>query len=159
MKPILFILSTLLIFVACEDPFDTADNSIPDSLIKNSTFSFPGEVVETTSANKNGVRLWQITIENEYGSMVKFYWRKSSSNLHSIEGTKGPFDYNLKPPYDVLNLATARFLATNNYTIGNITSWSFEPSLTENMKWFYTFHGDGDTPKVILDAGNGSIIR
>lgn len=159
MRKLYFILPAILLLIACEDPFDKAEESIPDSLLKNSTVLFEGEVIETSSATINGMDLWNIAVENESGSVVNFYWRKSFKNLYKIEGTKGPFDYNLNPPFSVINFATARFLATNNFSLGNITSWSFEPSPKENMKWFYTFRGDGEVPKVVLDAGSGATIR
>ncbi|MDZ7607977.1 MAG: hypothetical protein U5K79_20915 [Cyclobacteriaceae bacterium] len=159
MRKIYFILTGLLLLAACEDPFDSANDTIPDSFIKNSTIYFPGEVIETSSAILNGIQLWQVTVENESGAIVNFFWRKSISNLHKIEGTTGPFDYNLKPPFDVINFAAARFLATNNFSIGNITSWSFEPTPKQNMKWYYIFQGDGAESKVMLDAGSGSVIR
>jgi hypothetical protein len=159
MRKLYLILPSLLLLAACEDPFNTADDTIPDSLVKNSTIFFPGEVLETTSTTINGLPVWRVNVENEYGAIVNFYWRKTAKNLYKIEGTNGPFDYNLKPPFDVINFATARFLATNNFTMGNISSWSFEPSPKENMKWFYIFHGDGEMPKVVLDAGSGAVIR
>jgi len=159
MRKLFFILLSLLSFSSCEDAFDTANDTIPDSYVKNSTIFFQGEVTETASTSLNGKNVWRVTVENEFGAIVNFYWRKSIINLYVIQGTTGPFDYSLTPPFDVINFSTARFLATNNFSIGNITSWSFEPSPTENMKWYYVFHGDGPASKVVLDAGSGAAIR
>ena len=159
MKKIMVILSGFLMFSACSDPFESSDDSIPDKLLKNSIVFFAGEVIETSSASINGKQLWNVAVENESGSLVNFYWRKSVNSLYKIEGTKGPFDYNLNPPFSVINFAAARFLATNNFSIGNITSWSFEPSPNQNMSWYYIFHGHGSVSKVTLDAGSGAGIR
>jgi len=159
MRNLYFILPSLLLLAACEDPFDSANDNIPDSFVKNSIIFFPGDVTETVSTTINGLNVWRVSVENESGAIVNFYWRKTASILHKIEGTSGPFDYNLKPPFDVINFATARFLATNNFSIGNLTSWSFEPTPNQNMKWYYIFKGDGVVSKVILDAGSGTVIR
>lgn len=149
----------ILIVIACQEPFDEGNGEIPAILIENTKNLFPGIVGEISAEKLNGVNVWKIPVENENGSVVVFYWRRALNNLYIIKGTTGPFDYGLKPPFDVLNFSTVRFLATSNYMIGTISSWSFEPSTTQNMKWNYKFTGDGTGSPLLLEAGSGAIIR
>ncbi len=152
-------LPIFLMMIACQEPFESGNENVPDSLIENSKTLFLGDVTEMTSTKLNGVSVWKITVENDNGSVVVFYWRRAYTNLYVIEGTKGPFDYSLKPPFDVINFSSARFLATSNFEVGNITSWTFEPSPTKTMTWFYKFNGDGKDSPLVLDAGSGVVIR
>ncbi len=146
-----------LLAISCENPLDK-QTDVPGDLIDTTLDLFDGEILEKKADKLDDVDVWKIKIENNSGAVTSFYWRKSYFNLFRIVGEQGPFDYNLKPPLDVINFNTAKFLAFNQNTHDDLTSWKFMRSPGE-VRWFYKFYLNDDGSTITVDAGSGEIVR
>lgn len=155
----LFIPSFLFIILlsSCEDQLGNPVD-VPGNLINSSLNMFDGEVIEKGGAKIDEVEVWKVRIQQESGAITTFYWRKTFNNLYRIEGEKGPFDYEIRPPMDVINYSTARFLAFNQKSNEDMVSWKFLRSNDEN-RWFYQFYLHNVTLPITIDAGSGTRIR
>jgi len=150
-------LLALLLIVSCENPLDK-QTEVPGDLIDTTLDIFDGEILERKTDKLDDVDVWKIKIENSNGAITSFYWRKSYFNLFRIVGEQGPFDYDLKPPLDVINFNTAKFLAFNQNANEDLTSWKFMRSPGE-IRWFYKFYLNVDESTITVDAGSGEILR
>lgn len=152
---IILIISAIVMF-SCENPLESGD--IPGGLLNSSLSLFSGEVQEAGNTRVDGTDLWKVKIKNDSGAVTTFYWRKTFNNIHSIVGEQGPFDYELRPPLDVINFSTARFLAFNQSSFEPLETWSFFRNQTDS-KWYYQFNvSDGILP-ITIDAASGTRIR
>ncbi len=146
----------LMLLFSCENPLQKTD--IPNSLISSSLNLFDGELQEAGSTKIDGTDLWKVKIKNDSGAITTFYWRKTFNNLHSIVGENGPFNYELRPPLDVINFSTARFLAFNQSNFEPLKSWKFFRNQID-ANWYYQFNTDDDPVPVTIDAASGTRIR
>ena len=151
------ILVLAVFLAACENPLEHQEQA-PGELISTSQDLFNGEILENKAVKLDDVDVWKIKIENRSGAVVSFFWRKSYFNLFRIVGEEGPYDYNIKPPFDVLNFRTAKFLAFNDNNPPQLNSWKFMRNPGE-MKWFYLFFYDDSSATILVDAGSGEIVR
>lgn len=157
MRSSLAILLFVMILVSCEDPLEN-QKEVPGDLILTTQELFAGEVIEKGSTSLDDVDVWKIKIEHSSNAITTFYWRKSFTNLYRIVGEQGPFNYELKPPLDVVNFSTAKFLAFNQNQNDNLSSWQFMRSPGET-KWFYQFYVKDSERPITIDAGSGEVIR
>ena len=117
-----FVLLGLVLF-SCEEQFGLDSNKISQDIIDNSLELFPGRILEQSSDKIEGIDVWKVKIENSAGAIVSFYWQKNYTILFRIDGEKGPFNYELKPPLGVIVLSTARFLAFESYSSEKLICW------------------------------------
>jgi len=143
--------------MSCDNPLDN-NNSLPPELISTAQDMFDGEVLEAEAGKIDDVSVWKIKIRNPLGAVASFYWRRPFNNLFRINGESGPFDYNLKPPFDVINFKTAKFLAVTQKQENMLESWEFSNNPTE-MRWYYKFYIKNSSFPILVDAGSGEIVR
>lgn len=115
--------------------------------------------MERESNQENGIDAWGIKIENESGAVVKFYWAKNGLTLLKMEGQTGPFDYNIVPGNNLINLSTALTVAKSVVKNENISKWELEQNDDFVGKWVYSFEFDDISRTVIIDAENGDILE
>jgi len=158
-KTPIIILSLLLVF-SCEKNNDT-NPEVPQDIIDLSLSLFDGEVIEKESEQENGLDTWEVKIENENGSIVKFYWTKNGQILIKIEGQVGPFNYNIMPGNSLINFSTAQTVAKAAVKNESITKWKLQQDDNFIDKWVYSFEFDsnGGISIVIIDAKNGDILE
>ena len=147
----------ILLLSSCEDQLGNPAD-VPGNLINSSLNLFDGEVIEKRGAKVDEVEVWKVRIQKETGAITTFYWRKTFNNIYRIVGEKGPFDYEIRPPMDVINYSTARFLAFNQKSNDDMVSWKFLRSIDEN-RWFYQFYLLNVTLPITIDAGSGTRVR
>lgn len=157
MRSSVILLLLVVLLFSCEDPLDK-QVEVPGDLISSAQDLFEGDVLEKGATSIDEVDVWKIKLQNSAGSITTFYWRKTYNNLFRIEGEKGPFDYEIKPPFDVVNFSTAKFLAFNQNTNENMASWTFLRSNDVN-KWYYRFYLKDVENPITIDAGSGEIVR
>ncbi len=157
MKRFFTILLITSLLISCDDPLGLEGDTVPDKLVQNSLDLFQGEVIGKSATRLDDIEVWKVSIENADGAITSLYWRKPFNNLFMIEGEKGPFNYELAPPLNVINLSTARFLAFH----GNeqeFISWKIFLLASNDTRWAYRFTLPDGT-HITIDAGSGDIIR
>lgn len=151
----------LILSVACEKKDNETDPKIPQDLIDSSLAYFEGTVSQETLEIEDGIETWEIKIKNGNGAIVKFYWAVNNSELQKIEGSTGPFDYDIWPERNLINFSTAQKLAMGAVKNDSLNKW--ELSTNENFinKWVYSFEFDidGRTRNVDIDAENGDVLQ
>ena len=145
------------LFVSCENPLEKQED-VPSDLINTSLNIFDGEVIEQGSTKLDDLDVWRVRIRHSSDAITSFYWRKPFYNIFRIVGERGPFDYSLNPPLDVINFRTARFLAIDQNSNNVLESWEFMRSPGE-INWFYKFYLKDKEFPILVDAGSGEIIR
>ncbi len=156
MRPFALAFIFILTLASCEDQLGNPSD-VPGNLINSSLDMFDGEVIEMGGAMVDEIEVWKVRIQQETGAITTFYWRKTFNNLYGIVGEKGPFDYEIRPPVDVINYSTAKFLAFNQKSNDDMVSWKFLRSTDEN-RWFYQFFLLDATAPIIIDAGSGTKV-
>ena len=146
-----------LMFFSCEEQIGL-QGDMSQEIADDSRQIFPGKIIEQSSDIIEDVAVWKVKIENESGSVVSFYWQKSYSLLFMIEGEKEPFNYELKPPIDVLVLTMAKFLAFESYSDAELQSWKLNRSQSHKNRWVYQFFLKGAESPKIIDAISGDVL-
>ena len=157
MRPISIFILTLFLF-SCEEQFGLNDDKISQKIVDSSLLLFEGEVLEKKSTKLDGVDVWKVRIENEFGSIVSFYWQRSYTKLFRIEGEQGPFNYELKPPLSVIVLSTARFLALESHESEELQSWRLIKDSSLNQQWVYQFFLKEKESPVSVNASSGDLL-
>ena len=145
---------TLIFLFSCEEQFGLEENKISQDIIKSSLTMFEGEIIEQVGAKIDGIEVWKVKIENESGALVTFYWQKGYSNLFRIEGERGPFDYEIEPPINIIVLSTARFLAFGSTSNSKLRSWKLI-RLEPDQEWVYQFYLEEMVSPISVDAQSG----
>ena len=158
MRKSLTLILLTIIWISCENSSD-AIPEVPQDLIDKSLELFDGNVTERESEQENGVDSWEIKIENENGSVVKFYWPKNGQTLIKMEGQTGPFNYNINIGNNLINLRTAQTVAKSAVKNDNVSKWKLEQDDDFIGKWVYSFELDDVLTTVIIDAENGDILE
>lgn len=153
---VLILLTT--IFFSCEEQFGLDQNEVPQNTIDNSAQLFPGNILETSSDIVEGIKVWKVKIENNSGAIVTFYWQKNYNILYQIEGEKGPFNYEFKPPLDVIVLSTAKFLAFESYSSEVLNSWKLIRDTSHNNHWIYQFFLENAENPISVKAATGDLM-
>lgn len=146
-------------FASCEEQFGTDEKLAPQKIIDISRQLFLGNVEENTTVIEDGEAVWKVSISNNQGSLVSFYWQKSYSIIFKIRGERGPYEYDLQPPLNVLPLSTARFLAFESYSTKALSSWSLERSKSDNRGWIYYFYIQGAESPFVINAASGDTVQ
>lgn len=142
------------ILISCEEQFGLDKNKISQNIISSSLSMFEGEIIEHSGTEIEGVDLWKVKIENNKGALVSFYWQKNYTKLFRIEGEKGPFDYDLKPPLSTIVLSTARFLAFESSSTAKLLSWKLLRQKPD-QDWVYEFILEGTQSPISINALSG----
>lgn len=158
MKNILGILVIISVLLACENNKEV-NPEVPEGFINNSLEIFSGSVIERKSELEDGIDAWEIKVENEQGSVVKFYWAKVGQDLIKIVGQTAPFDYNINPGLSLINLNTAMTVAISAVKNDNLSRWILDKDDDFSGKWIYSFEFDEISRTVIVDALNGDILE
>lgn len=143
--------------VSCADPLEQ-QSEVPGDLVETTLNLFPGEILEQGSVRIDDTDVWKVKILHASSAITTFYWRKAFSNLYKIVGEKGPFDYEIRPPFDVVNFSTAKFLAFNQNGSERMTSWEYFRNPIEG-RWFYNFYVKDVSSPITIDAGSGEVVR
>jgi hypothetical protein len=151
------ILLFTLIIMACEDPLDN-QTEVPEVLLQTTLDIFEGQIIDKKADKIDDTEVWKVKIENSEGAVTSFYWRQRFNNIYKIVGESGPFDYQLNPPLDVVNYATARFLAFNRSNAEDLESWKLFRSLGD-AQWFYQFFTKDSNRAITINAGSGEVVR
>lgn len=158
MKKILGILVILAFLIACEKNKEVSPE-VPEGVINKTLEIFNGSVVEQKSELEDGVDAWEIKVENENGSIVKIYWSKIGQDLIKIVGQTAPYDYNISPGENLINLNTAMTIAISAVKHDNVNRWKLEKDDDFLEKWIYSFEFDEISRTVLIDALNGDILE
>jgi len=150
---VIFLLNTVLF--SCDEQFGTDSDDVPKNVIDASTQLFPGSILEKSSFVIEDTDVWKVRLENSEGSIVSFYWQKNYNILFRIEGERGPFDYEFKPPLDVIIFSTAKFLAFESYSTEVLDSWKLIRDSSNDQKWVYQFYLQGEENPISINASNG----
>lgn len=157
MRSFIFIFLSVLILGSCVDPLGQ-QSEVPGDLVETTLKIFPGEIMEQGSVKIDDIDVWKVKVMHASTAVTTFYWRKAFSNLYKIIGEKGPFDYEIRPPFDVVNFSTAKFLAFNQNGTDRMTSWEYFRNPVE-MRWYYNFYVKDVSTPITIDAGSGEIVR
>ena len=154
------LIATSTITISCDEN-STPIPEVPQSIIDKSLSYFDGEIIEKELEKEDGIEKWEIKIQNDNGSIVKFYWRVNGQNLLKMEGQKGPFDYEIIPGNSLITYSTALTIAKGAVKNDKVTKWALKQDEDFIDKWVYSFEFDdsGDTIKVYIDAENGDILE
>lgn len=160
MKSIFIILITPLIFISCAKETTEAP-LIPQTIIDRSLAYFDGEVIEKKQVEEDGISLWKVKIQNEDGSILEFYWTIGNQVLSKMEGTNGPFDYEIIPGNDLINFSPAKTIAISAVKNSDILQWELEINDDFIGMWVYKFEfqDNQNIIKVYLDALNGNVLQ
>lgn len=158
MRSWFLLLIICITFFSCEEQFGSEPAEISQRLIDDSLELFDGKLMEKSSTSIDGINAWIVTIENESGSVVSFYWHKSLQLLIGIEGEHGPFDYDLKPPLGILSLSTAKFLAYESYTTDELSSWELVRNGSTSNRWVYQFFLENSQSPMKIDGVTGDAL-
>ena len=150
------LLCTLLCSCNEQDLFNSGN--VPQAVIDNSTQLFDGNVVEKTTSNLEGVDVWKVRLEKNSGAVLTLYWQRKSNIIYRIIGERGPFNYELKPPLNILNLSTAKFLAFESYSKETLDSWQLLRDGNHNLKWVYRFYIRGQEDPISINATSGDLL-
>ena len=160
-KALLLLLTLSMVFVSCADNTDS-DPETPLGIIESSLAYFEGKIVEKTIEKVNGIDAWKIKIENEIGSILSFYWQIGSLILIQVDGSRGPFNYDLSPGTNLINFSSARTLAMGQVQNTNILNWILRQDIDRNNKYLYVFDFENSSNlsiKIYVDAENGNILQ
>ena len=163
MKNIL--LTTIIIssvaLVSCNETSEENNPTVPQSVIDNSLNLFDGEVIETGTEEEEGVKSWEIKIQDNEGATVIFYWDIRTEFLVKIEGVDGPFNYEIVPGNNLINFSTAKTVATGAIKNSALLRWKLKRESDFINKWVYSFEfdDDGKTIKVYVDAESGDVLE
>ncbi|NJN24561.1 MAG: hypothetical protein HC819_00425 [Cyclobacteriaceae bacterium] len=147
----------IILSFSCEETFKDERETLSQETIDASVGIFAGEVLSKTTATGNDA-LWEISIKNQTGALVVFYWEKSTNLLNKIEGREGPFDYEMNPQTGALSLSTAKFLAFESLTQKVLSRWTLSRHTNNDLNWVYEFHFQGSETSILLDAISGEIL-
>ena len=151
--------SLLMLISSCADYDLSNSGNIPRDLLDSSVQLFDGIVVENSSIIIDGAELWKVKIENSAGAALTFYWQKQYQILFRIVGDQGPFNYELKPPVNVLVYSTAKFLAFDGFSNETLESWRLLRDGDKNRNWVYQFYLQGRNDPISINAINGELIQ
>ena len=158
MKRKVFFLVVSIVWISCENS-DNVNPEVPQDVIDKSLELFNGNVIEQESSRENGIESWQIKVENQNGSIVKFYWTKSGQTLIRIEGINSPFNYNINPGNNLINFSTAQTVAKSAVKNDVVSKWKLEQDEDFLGNWIYSFQFDDISITVVVDATNGDILE
>ena len=150
----------LLLIFSCESA-DDVDLTAPDAVLEKSTTLFEGDILEKERTQENGIDVWEVKIKNGHGSIVIFYYTVNGQNLVEIEGKEGPFDYNIAPGNNLINLTTALTLAKTVVKDDNILKWELKEDEDFIDNWIYSVELEQESKSnvVYIDATNGDILQ
>lgn len=145
-------------FVSCEE-VNEGNPEVPGNLIIKTKDVFSGSIIESKSDNIDGIDVWRIKIENNKGSIVEFNWSKNRQDLVKLVGETAPFNYNINPGGDLLELNTALTVASSGFRNERLNSWKLEREDAGMGKWIYSFVFDEISRTVFVNALNGDVVR
>jgi len=146
------------ICLSCEEQFGLGNNDIPQKYIDNSLQIFPGTVIEAAAEIVDGVGVFKILIENNEGALIAFYWQKSYYILYQAVGSKGPFNYKLDLPLDVILFSTAKYLAFESNSTEILESWKLFRDKSSNNELVYQFKLKNNAEPITLKASSGDLL-
>lgn len=145
------------LFVISCDSSDENNPEVPQDVIDNSLDLFDGEVIEKKLEEEEGSVAWEVKIQNNEGSIVKFYWTINGLALLKIEGQTGPFEYNILPGNNLINFSTAKTVAFAAIKNDALIRWELSQEDEFINTWVYTF--EIGSQKVYIDAENGNVLQ
>ncbi len=150
-----------LALVSCNETSEDNNPTVPQSVIDNSLNLFDGSVIETGTEEEDGIKSWEIKIQDSEGAIVKFYWDIRTEFLVKIEGQVGPFAYDIAPGNNLINYSTAKTVATGAIKNSSLLRWKLKKESDFINKWVYSFEFDdnNNTIKVYIDAENGDVLE
>lgn len=151
----LIMISVGCLLFSCNEHTILGKDHIPQKTIDNSLKIFPGNLVETSSSIIEGVQVWKVLIENDQGALVSFSWQKSYNVLFQVDGLRGPFNYELDLPLDVILFSSARFLAFKSHNSETLESWKLFRDKSAQNKLVYQFYLQNKTEPINIVASSG----
>ncbi|MCG8309439.1 MAG: hypothetical protein MI975_18740 [Cytophagales bacterium] len=155
---VIFYLLLIVFLFSCEEQFGLGNDETPQNIIDSSLEMFEGDILEKSIERIDGIDVWKVRLENESGAVISFYWQKNYGILYGIEGEKGPFDYEIKPPLSIIVLSTARFLAFESYSSEVLDSWRLIRDKSNDEQWVYLFFLAGREKPITMDAKSGDLM-
>ena len=156
------VLFALILLISSCSEETAVDPVIPSGLIDSSLLYFDGEVISSVNSQVNEIDAWEVKIQNSNASLVSIYWRIEPMILLQIEGTRGPFDYDISPGNILINLSTARTIAMVQAHETNMIHWILrQNTYNSNDNWVYVFEFEKEASisvKAFVDASNGNIL-
>ena len=70
-----------VLFTSCNEQDLFSSGNVPQKVISNSTQLFNGEITETSTSNLDGIDVWKVTLENQSGAVVTFYWHRKNNMI------------------------------------------------------------------------------
>ncbi len=135
---------------------ENGNGNVPQALVDKALAIFNGTVVYNDTYTENGVQLAEVTIQNEEGARVEFYFVQSIGEIYEIEAEKGPFNYEIEANADWIALSKAIELgcaAANSFNC-NISEWEL---YNKSTRAFYEIDF-ANGAEVTVNAVNGDII-
>lgn len=142
--------------IACNSVTEEIPN-VPQSVIDQSLEYFDGVVMETSLENEEGQEAWEVKIENVSGALVKFYWTTLNPVLLKMEGTTGPYTYDIWPDDDLINFSAAKAVAIAAVKNDALERWELAEEDDFIGIWVYTFYIGSQ--QVYVDAVSGDVLE
>lgn len=135
------------------DPADLAE-----ILLKLEEIFEGASITEIEEKEERGLLVWEIHLKMPTGGIVEVVFVQDAGKILKIEGQSGPFDYDVTPGGDFINLSDA-FKAAMQVKEGEITRWELE--LEEQDQWEYEIHLENAEGRweVEIDAFTGEVIK
>ena len=147
-----------MVLLSCDEQLGIESNEVPQNTIEYSKDLFPGKILEKSTADIDGASVWKVKIEGSSGAIVTFYWQKSVSVLFRIDGEKGPYNYELNPPMNLIIFSTAKFLAYESYSSEVLLSWQLRRDNSDDSIWVYKFFLSGRENPITINAKSGDML-
>ena len=147
---------------------DELEATPPDAVAEFALSLFQGEIIHSETKQEDDFIRWKIYIESSSGAIVKFKIVENPLQLIEMEGERGPFDYDINPGDQFINLHAAIEIALSEIG-GELTKWEFEAKHDEDEDhegnadrfWFYKINiiaGD-QVLKIIIHAETGAVLN
>lgn len=138
-----------------------APNGLPiDSATARVRTILPGATITAAvSDEERSLPTWKVKAQLASGARLEFELLQSNGLVVTIEGTTGPFDYDLTPGNGLVTFAAARTAALAAQA-GTVVQWELE--LEEQNKWEYEFYvrdAQGALWEIELDAATGRVLE
>ncbi len=145
---------------SCEESKDDFD-PVPQTVIDLSLEIFDGAVLQKKQVEEEGAKAWEVKIRNDQGAEVVFYWMTNQETLLKLKGDVGPFDYDIQPGNQLVNLSSAQTVAIGAIKNSALAKWELAKEEDFVGDWVYSFEFEdaGESIKVFVNAKSGDVIQ
>ena len=147
-----------------EDEKEHDNVEVTDSIRDYINSIFDGEVKYAEMKEGDHGTFWKIYMINDEESVIKISLHQGDEiNLVEIEGERGPFNYNVEPGMDLLDLDEVLEDVYRETENGELAEWELEIEKinSEESIWVYEFKVRGNDVKyeIEINAESGEFIK